>query len=327
VAVIEAVAKRDRLVVLSGLLLAAALAWFYLIDMAVDMGDMSGGGGNSLSGEMSRDADGGVGMTGDAPGAMSATDTVMQMQAWSVSDGLLMFAMWAIMMVAMMLPSAAPMILIFAKVNRKQRENGNPYVPTSLFALGYILMWAAFSIAATAIQWGLQSAALLSPMMVSTSVILGGVLFIAAGIYQWTPLKYACLKNCRSPLSFIMQHWQPGQAGAFRMGLGHGSFCLGCCWFVMGLLFVGGVMNLAWVAAITVFVVAEKIFPHGQWVARAGGVAMVGAGVYLFVAGYAARSLLRHKNEVAALVPGQPHIGILRRLVRVEHDPLTHRIE
>ena len=121
-------------------------------------------------------------------------------------------------------------------------------------------------------------------MMVSTSTILGGVLFIAAGVYQWTPLKYACLKHCRSPLAFIMGHWRPGRAGAFRMGLGHGAFCLGCCGFVMGLLFVGGVMNLAWVAAITVFVVAEKLLPRGEWVARAGGVAMVAAGIYLFTA-------------------------------------------
>ncbi len=250
---IEGIARRDRLVVLAGLAVAAGLAWLYLIDMALDM-----------SGDMAH-----------ADGAM------MQMQAWSVTDGLLMWAMWAVMMVAMMLPSAAPMILIFARVDRSQ-GTGRAYTATTLFALGYVLVWAAFSVAATIMQWGLQNAALLSPMMVSTSTILGGVLFIAAGVYQWTPLKYACLKHCRSPMAFIMGHWRPGRAGAFRMGLGHGAFCLGCCGFVMGLLFVGGVMNLAWVAAITVFVVAEKLMPKGEWVARAGGVAMVAAGIYLF---------------------------------------------
>ena len=249
---IEGIARRDRLVVLAGLGVAAALAWLYLIDMALDMG-----------------------------GDMAHTESaMMQMQAWSVADGLLMWAMWAVMMVAMMVPSAAPMILIFARVDRSQ-GTGRTYTATTLFALGYVLVWAAFSVAATAMQWGLQNAALLSPMMVSTSTILGGILFIAAGVYQWTPLKYACLKHCRSPMAFIMGHWRPGRSGAFRMGLGHGAFCLGCCGFVMGLLFVGGVMNLAWVAAITVFVVAEKLVPKGEWVARAGGVAMVAAGIYL----------------------------------------------
>ena len=253
--VIEGIARRDRLVVLAGLVAAAALAWLYLIDMALDTG-----------------------------GAMGAGDGAMlAMQAWSATDGLLMWAMWAVMMVAMMVPSAAPMILIFARVDRS-RGAGRPFAATTLFALGYVLVWAAFSVAATAMQWGLQNAALLSPMMVATSTVLGGALFVAAGVYQWTPLKYACLKHCRSPFAFIMGHWRPGRAGAFRMGVGHGAFCLGCCGFVMGLLFVGGVMNLAWVAAITVFVVAEKLLPRGEWVARIGGVAMAAAGIYLIVA-------------------------------------------
>ena len=252
---IEGIARRDRLVVLAGLLIAAALAWLYLIGMALDMG-----------GDMA--ADGGA---------------MMRIEAWSLTHGLLMWVMWAVMMVAMMVPSAAPMILIFARVDRS-KGTGRAYAATTLFALGYVAVWAGFSVAATAMQWGLQNAALLSPMMVATSTILGGILFVAAGVYQWTPLKYACLKHCRSPMAFIMGHWRPGRLGAFRMGLGHGAFCLGCCGFVMGLLFVGGVMNLAWVAAITVFVVAEKLAPKGEWVARAGGVAMAAAGVYLLAA-------------------------------------------
>ncbi|MDP6474660.1 MAG: DUF2182 domain-containing protein, partial [Alphaproteobacteria bacterium] len=173
------------------------------------------------------------------------------------------------------------MILIFARVNAKQRDKGNVYVPTAIFTAGYVIVWTLFSLLATAAQWGLQNAALLSPAMVSTSAYLGAALFIAAGIYQWTPLKQACLKHCRSPLEFIMHHWRPGRAGALRMGLGHGAFCLGCCWSVMALLFVGGVMNLIWVAVITIFVAAEKMFPHGPWIGRTAGVAMIAAGVYL----------------------------------------------
>ena len=264
---IEGIARRDRLVVLAGLVVAAALAWLYLIDMALDTG---GGMGSGM----------GPGIGGNA---MAAGGAMMAIQAWSAVDGLLMWAMWAVMMVAMMVPSAAPMVLIFARVDRAQ-GTGRAYAPTTLFALAYVLVWAGFSMAATAMQWGLQNAALLSPTMVSTSQVLGGVLFVAAGIYQWTPLKHACLKHCRSPFAFIMGHWRPGRWGAFRMGVGHGAFCLGCCGFVMGLLFVGGVMNLAWVAAITVFVVAEKLAPKGEWVARVGGVAMVAAGIYLLAA-------------------------------------------
>ena len=249
------VLKRDRLVVLGSLLVLVALAWAYLIHLALTMGDMADMGG--------------IG------------DIAVKMKPWTVADGLLMFAMWAIMMVAMMLPSAAPMILIFARVNAKQREKGNGYIPTIIFAAGYLVVWTSFSLFATAAQWGLQNAALLSPGMVSTSMYLGGALFIAAGIYQWTPLKQACLKHCRSPLEFVMHHWRPGSAGAFRMGLGHGAFCLGCCWSVMALLFVGGVMNLIWVAVIAIFVAVEKIFPHGPWVGRITGLAMIAAGGYL----------------------------------------------
>ena len=257
---IEAIARRDRLVVLAGLVVAVGLAWLYLIDMALH------GGGD---------------MAGD--GSMESGGAMTGMQAWSVTEGLLMFAMWAVMMVAMMVPSAAPMVLVFARMDRT-RGRGRPYGTSTLFALGYVLVWALFSMAATAIQWGLQNAALLSPMMVTTSSLLGGALFLAAGVYQWTPLKFACLKHCRSPMAFIMGHWRPGRAGALRMGLGHGAFCLGCCGFVMALLFVGGVMNLAWVAAITVFVAAEKLLPRGEWVARTGGLAMVAAGIYLLAA-------------------------------------------
>jgi predicted metal-binding membrane protein len=175
------------------------------------------------------------------------------------------------------------MILLFAMVNRKKREAGHPFVPTSAFALGYAGAWTAFSLFATIGQWALHSAALLSPMLVSTSGGLAGALFIAAGAYQLTPLKHACLKNCRSPLHFIMARWRNGAAGAFRMGLEHGAYCVGCCWFLMGLLFVLGVMNLLWVAALTVLVLVEKAGPRGEWTARIGGIAMLAAGLYLLI--------------------------------------------
>jgi predicted metal-binding membrane protein len=157
------------------------------------------------------------------------------------------------MMVAMMVPSAAPLVLIFARVNRQRRERESPVAPAAILLLGYVSVWAGFSAVATGAQWGLHSAALLSPMMVSTSPILGGMLLVLAGVFQWTPLKRMCLVHCRSPLAFLMAHWREGKRGPLVMGLHHGAFCVGCCWILMALLFVAGVMNLLWVAAIAVF--------------------------------------------------------------------------
>jgi predicted metal-binding membrane protein len=250
---------RDRMMIVVALVALSAISWLYLVDLAASMGGATGG-------EM-----------GQAMGA--------SISAWSASQFGLMFVMWWVMMVGMMVPSAAPMILMFATINRRRRARDEPFVPTAVFGVGYLLSWGAFSLVATSAQWGLEEAALLSPMMVSTSPVLGGVLFIAAGIYQWTPLKYACLKNCRSPLGFIMTHWRDGPLGSLRMGVEHGVFCLGCCWSIMALLFVGGVMNLLWVAAIAAFVFVEKLFPAGEMVARGAGVLMVAAGGYLLVAG------------------------------------------
>ncbi len=168
------------------------------------------------------------------------------------------------MMVGMMLPRAAPMILLFATINRKRRAGSTQHGPAAVFALGYLLVWIGFSLLATILQNGLQQAALLSRMLASTSAPLGGTLFIAAGLYQWTPLKRVCLDKYRSPLEFILFRWRNGIGGALRMGLEHGTYCLGCCWFLMGLLFVGGVMNLACAAVIILFVLLEKLFPGGE---------------------------------------------------------------
>ena len=254
--VTETLLRRDRIVVLSGLALIVALSWAYVASLASDIQNMD------------------TGMEMAMP----------QMQAWGATDFALTFVMWAVMMVAMMTPSAAPMILMFAGVNRRRWEQQVPYVPTSVFLLGYLVVWAAFSVLATAAQWGLHGASLLSPMLASTTPVLGGVLLLVAGIYQWTPLKHACLSKCRSPLGFVLNEWREGRWGAFLMGLKHGSYCTGCCWSLMALLFVAGVMNLLWVAAIAGFILLEKMAPAGQQMGQAAGVLLAGWGA-LLVAG------------------------------------------
>jgi predicted metal-binding membrane protein len=215
-----------------------------------------------------------------------AVDMAMpQMQGWGTLDVLLLFLMWAVMMVAMMVPAAAPMLLMFATINRRRRAQQQPFVSTAVFLGGYLLVWAGFSAVATLAQWGLHEAALLSPMMVSTSPLLGGTLLLVAGIFQWTPLKYACLSHCRSPLGFLMTDWRDGTRGALHMGLKHGAYCTGCCWTLMALLFVAGVMNLLWVATIAAFVLVEKVLPRGDLVGRVAGGILVIAGLALLMQG------------------------------------------
>jgi predicted metal-binding membrane protein len=191
-----------------------------------------------------------------------------------------LFLMRSEMMVAMMIPSAGPVILTFAAINRKRREKEEPFVPTLAFVSGYLATWTAFSAAAALAQWSLHSVALLSPAMVSTSPLLAGILLMAAGVFQWTRFKGACLRHCRTPLSFLMTEWREGYKGAFLMGLRHGTFCAGCCWALMALLFVAGVMNMWWIAIITVFVLIEKVAPRGQWVGRLAGVVLCGWGAW-----------------------------------------------
>ena len=258
---LESLLKRDRVVLLAGLAGVTGLAWVYLLVTAAEMGGVA-----------------------DA-GAMSAMEAALRVKSWSGLDFLLMFLMWAVMMVAMMVPSAAPMILLFAAIHRKQRERGRSFAPVSAFVAGYIAIWSAFSLAATLLQWGLEQAALLSPMMVGTSPMLGGGLLVVTGLYQWTPLKQACLRYCRSPIQFLSHGMRKGSGGAFVMGLEHGAFCVGCCWILMGLLFVGGVMNLLWVAAIAVFVLLEKVLPFGVLGGRVTGALLALAGlIVLFLA-------------------------------------------
>lgn len=248
---LERILARDRVAVLSGLVAIAALSWAYMGYLAWQMQ------------------------------GMDPQMAAVQAQSWRLTDLTLLFVMWAVMMVAMMIPSAAPMVLTYAAIRRKRHATERPLAPTAWFLAGYIGVWTGFSVLATAVQWGLHEAALLSPMMVSASSALGGLLLVAAGIFQWTPLKRACLKRCRSPLGFLLADWQEGNAGALRMGLEHGSYCVGCCWALMALLFVAGVMNLLWVAAIAGFVLLEKLAPAGPWIGRVGGLALVGWGVWL----------------------------------------------
>jgi predicted metal-binding membrane protein len=202
-------------------------------------------------------------------------DAMTGVQPWTATEFGLRLAMWAVMMVAMMVPTAAPMTLMYAAVARKAAAQHNPVAPTFIFVTGYIAMWTVFSLVATVAQRALDQAALLSPMMVSTSAVFGAALLIAAGVYQFTPLKNACLRNCRAPAHFLSRYWRTGNLGAFRMGLRLGAYCVGCCWILMGLLFVGGVMNLLWIAAIAIFVLLEKTIPFGEVSGRVVGAAMI----------------------------------------------------
>jgi predicted metal-binding membrane protein len=250
-------------VVLAGLLLITALAWIYVI---VEAHRMTGSGSG----------------IGDSMSTMSGMDSTGRVRAWTGADFGVRFAMWAVMMVAMMTPTAAPMTLMYAAVARKASRQRDPIAPTFVFVAGYLTVWTLFSVAAVVAQWGLDRHALLSPMMVSDSTMLGSALLVAAGVYQLTPLKDACLKQCRAPAHFLSRYWHSGALGSFRTGLSIGAYCLGCCWILMALLFVGGVMNLLWIAAISIFVLLEKTAAFGRGGGRLVGVGAIVAGLLGF---------------------------------------------
>jgi predicted metal-binding membrane protein len=257
----ESLLKRDRAVVVLGMAVTTGLSWAYLVYDAKRM--QTGQGACSRCAAMAMPAAG----------------------PWSAADLSMLFVMWAVMMVGMMVPSVAPTVLMFAMVNRRRRQESRPYVPAGLFLLGYLIAWAGFSALATVGQAALHKAALLSPMMVGTSPVVGGGLLLLAGLFQWTPIKRACLTHCRSPLTVLMTDWRDGPRGAVVMGVRHGTFCIGCCWLLMALLFVAGVMNLVWVAALTAFVLLEKATRLGPWLGRAGGVLLVGWGAWMMTTG------------------------------------------
>lgn len=265
-AVLEVVLRRDRYIVAAALVVVTSLAWTYILWLAANMG---------MAGSDMGDMDMG-------PGDMSAMmDT--SFRPWALADFGFVLAMWAVMMVGMMTPSAAPVILLYARVGRQAATQGQPFAATGWFAAGYLLVWAGFSLAATCAQWLLERAILLTPMMTSTSNIFGGIVLIAIGVYQWTPLKNACLAQCQAPLSFIQRHggFRPEAFASVRLGILHGAYCVGCCWALMALLFVGGIMNVLWIAGITIMVLLEKIIPAGRLIPRVAGIAFISAGVWL----------------------------------------------
>ena len=265
--VLEAVLRRDRVIIIAALTVLTLLTWADLIWLADDMSM----GGMDVTGFRMIPAGQGLMMPATAP--------------WQPIEFAYVFAMWTVMMIGMMTPSVAPMILIYARVGRQAVKSGYPFAASGWFASGYLISWTGFSLAATLAQWALQRAALLTPMMESASNVLGGIALIVAGIYQWTPVKEACLSYCQAPLTFIMRHggFRGDTSGALTLGFRHGIYCVGCCWALMALLFVGGIMNLLWIAALAILVLLEKVIPSGRIIARlAGGLFVVAGGWMLF---------------------------------------------
>ncbi len=246
-AAVVALLRRDRRLVLAGLVGLSALAWLYLAWDAASMAAMA-------------PADAGRAL---APGHVG-----------------LVFAMWAVMMVGMMAPSAGPAVLLYASLARRTRERGGPFPGVWVFALGYLAAWTGFAALATGLQAALEGAALLSPMAVAEGRPLAGLLLLSAGVWQWSPVKDACLRRCRAPLQFFLARWRAGARGALVMGLEHGLSCLGCCWALMLLLFVGGVMDLLWVALIAGFVLVEKLAPFGPATGRIAGAFLAVLGLW-----------------------------------------------
>lgn len=251
---LETALRRDRTVVAAALAGVILASWAYIL----------AGAGTAMTAFEMTGFDLGAHPTEPAP--------------WSVGYAVLMFFMWWLMMVAMMLPSAAPVILLHAKVLRRESGAAAPYGATAAFTFGYLAVWAGFSLIAVGAHWALQATALLSAMMASASPALSGGLLVAAGIWQLTPLKHACLRRCRSPIGFLSRHWRGGCLGTFRMGIEHGAFCLGCCWLLMALLFHGGVMNLYWIIGLAAFVLVEKVVPAGPRLGRAIGLVLLASG-------------------------------------------------
>lgn len=247
----HAVYRRDRAIVLASLAGVSLLAWLYMVAMPAGAGH---GGGHLISNNPS----------------------------WTAADALTAFAIWTVMMVGMMIPTASPMISMFSATSRRQGA-GKPAVPTLFFVVGYLIAWTGYSAAATAVQWGLQSTALLSPDNLQVGPRLGGALLIGAGLFQFTRLKNNCLTHCRTPMSFLMTQWREGIGGAVRMGLKHGTYCVGCCWAIMLLMFTAGLMNLVWTALLAVFMLLEKVVPAGDRLGRAAGVLAISLGAALVI--------------------------------------------
>jgi predicted metal-binding membrane protein len=256
---LERVIRRDRAAGVLALGAITLLAWVYLLRAGAEMQAMAS--------------------QAEMHAAMGMT--MVDMHLWGVGDWATLFVMWAVMMVGMMLPSAAQVILLVLGAYRR-RGDRRARVSGAAFVTGYVVVWTTFSAVAAAAQVLLHRAALLNADMTNRSPLLAGSILLAAGIYQWLPIKNLCLSKCQSPIGFIATHWREGTAGALRMGIEHGGFCVGCCWALMALLFVIGVMNLVWVAIIACLVLVEKLFPRGALVGRAAGVLLIVWAVFEF---------------------------------------------
>ena len=267
---LEAVLRRDRAIVLAALAIITAIAWADLAWLADDMGM------------------GGMDMTGFRMIPAGRSLMMPASEPWQPIEFGCVFAMWVLMMIGMMTSSVAPMILIYARVGRQAATQDKPFAASGWFAAGYLLAWAGISLVATSLQWALERAALLTPTMESASNILGAIVLILAGLYQWTPLKEACLAYCQSPLIFIQQQggFRGDPGGALALGFRHGIYCIGCCWALMALLFVGGVMNLLWIAVLAILILLEKLTPFGRVVARIAGVGFIASGVWMLARGF-----------------------------------------
>ncbi len=216
-------------------------------------------------------------------GSLMVMESDVGIRPWSGSDFATMIGMWVVMMVGMMVPTAVRSVLIFSRISAKAAAGDRPYVAGYWFVFGYLVAWSGFAVTATFFQWILDQMALLSPGMVASSPVTGALILMSAGAWQLSPWKNTCLKHCRSPLMYLAANYLPGIGGAVQLGVRHGLYCLGCCWMIMGLLFVGGVMNLIWILAITAFIIVEKLLPRGELWGRIGGAAMILSGVFYLI--------------------------------------------
>ena len=254
---VESLLLRDRLLVGAALLVTIALCWAWIVLMARDM-----------------------------YGSMKGSSAWMMTDTWDATHLVLLFAMWAVMMAGMMLPSAAPALFLYGGVIRRSGDAARATLHVYAFAGGYLAVWTAYSLLATVLQRLLARWLLISPMMDARDAKFGGALLIVAGLYQFTPFKRACLASCRHPVEFIVRHWKSGLWGGFYLGAANGLYCLGCCWALMMLLFVGGVMNLWWIAALTLFVLLEKAAPFGEKGGRYSGLLIAAVGAWTMIAGF-----------------------------------------
>jgi predicted metal-binding membrane protein len=260
-----AVLRRDRVVVVLALTFLTVLAWSYLLWLSADMNM----GGMDMTGLRMIPSGMGLMMPADMP--------------WRALEFVFVFAMWTVMMVGMMTPSAAPMFLMYARIGRQIEAQSRPLAATVWFAVGYFLAWVGFALLATLLQWALDRSALLDFTMTSTSSLLGGLLFVSAGLYQWSSLNELCLAQCQRPFEFVMRHggYRRDAPGSAMLGLRHGAYCVGCCWTLMALLLVGGVMNLLWIVLLALLAFLERLPSMGRLIARLAGIVLIAAGAWL----------------------------------------------